>query len=197
MWYLAIALVLLGVYLVSQATDETTRALRKLAERGVTHPVGPPWRQCITSSYGPRPNPTEANQTENHNGTDYRADSRVSILCTADGWLEYAAWTSDTRDGSWRWGYGIAVCINHGEFTTLYAHLDRISLGEARIGSQVKRGDLIGYGGSTGRVTGPHLHFGLGYNPRRVVPNDPFAGRYGDYWIDPERLVGPTPPCSP
>ncbi|MDR2906749.1 MAG: M23 family metallopeptidase, partial [Bacteroidales bacterium] len=65
-------------------------------------------------------------------------------------------------------GYGIVIVINHGYgFQSLYGHLSKVAV---RQGQQVKRGDLIGYMGSTGRSTGSHLHYEVILSGKKVNP---------------------------
>lgn len=84
-----------------------------------------------------------------HPGMDFTADIGTEVYATAAGTVQYTK--SET------WSYGIHVILNHGYgYTTLYGHLSRYTV---RPGQKVKRGQLIGYVGSTGRSTGPHLHY--------------------------------------
>ncbi|WP_250656513.1 OapA family protein [Alkalimarinus coralli] len=85
-----------------------------------------------------------------HKGTDYAARRGTPIKATGDGKVVHAG-----RKG----GYGKAVIIQHGQkFTTLYAHMSKYARG-VRNGSRVKQGQIIGYVGSTGLASGPHLHY--------------------------------------
>ena len=85
-----------------------------------------------------------------HKGTDYAARTGTPIKATGDGKVIHAA-----RKG----GYGKTVIIQHGQnITTLYAHMNGYARG-IRSGKRVKQGQIIGYVGSTGRSTGPHLHY--------------------------------------
>lgn len=85
-----------------------------------------------------------------HKGVDYGAPSGTPVLATADGRVRFAG-----RNG----GYGKTVRLSHGgAYSTLYAHLSRFKRG-LRQGAVVKQGDVIGYVGSTGLATGPHLHY--------------------------------------
>jgi len=85
-----------------------------------------------------------------HKGVDYGAPPGTPILATADGRVRFMG-----RNG----GYGKTVRLNHGgAYSTLYAHLSRFKRG-LRKGTMVKQGDVIGYVGSTGLATGPHLHY--------------------------------------
>lgn len=85
-----------------------------------------------------------------HKGTDYAAARGTPIKATGDGKIIHAA-----RKG----GYGKTVIIQHGQkITTLYAHMNGYARG-VRTGKRVKQGQIIGYVGSTGRSTGPHLHY--------------------------------------
>jgi len=85
-----------------------------------------------------------------HKGTDYAAARGTPIKATGDGKIIHAY-----RKG----GYGNAVIIQHGQkITTLYAHLSKFARG-VRSGKRVKQGQIIGYIGSTGLATGPHLHY--------------------------------------
>jgi len=94
-----------------------------------------------------------------HHGTDFGARRGTPLLAVNDGKVIYAGWMG---------GYGKVVKIRHaGGYTSLYAHQSRIRV---KRGQHVKRGQIIGYVGSTGRSTGPHLHFGLMKNGRWVDP---------------------------
>ena len=85
-----------------------------------------------------------------HKGTDYAAGRGTPIKATGDGKVVHAG-----RKG----GYGKAVVIQHGQkFSTLYAHMSKYAKG-VRSGSRVKQGQVIGYVGSTGLASGPHLHY--------------------------------------
>lgn len=95
-----------------------------------------------------------------HYGTDLAADSGESVLAFADG-VATAAGVSDS--------YGNYLIIDHGQgYSSLYAHLSDFAVRE---GDEVKKGQLIGFVGSTGLATGPHLHFEL---------------RCGDKYLNPE-----------
>jgi murein DD-endopeptidase MepM/ murein hydrolase activator NlpD len=84
-----------------------------------------------------------------HAGVDFTADRGTEVYATGDGVVEVVE--------SKRWGYGKSIVINHGfGYKTLYAHLSKF---EVKQGQKVKRGELIGLIGSTGKSTGPHLHY--------------------------------------
>lgn len=89
-----------------------------------------------------------------HNGMDFRADIGTPVLAASGGVI---AATGDTDTGCRRASYGKWILIRHpNNLSTLYAHLSAI---EVSAGSQVSRGNTIGYSGMTGYATGPHLHF--------------------------------------
>ncbi|MCL6528836.1 MAG: LysM peptidoglycan-binding domain-containing protein [Meiothermus ruber] len=100
-----------------------------------------------------------------HTGIDLAAPIGTPIYAARAGQVDTAGWS--------RYGYGLHVIINHGGAQeTLYAHMSRIVV---RPGQWVDRGDLIGYVGSTGWSTGPHLHFevrvgGVARNPLAYLP---------------------------
>ncbi|MBL4606249.1 MAG: peptidoglycan DD-metalloendopeptidase family protein, partial [Pseudomonadales bacterium] len=99
-----------------------------------------------------------------HRGVDYAASRGTPIKATGDGKVILAG-----RKG----GYGKTVVIKHGQrYTTLYAHLNGYARG-IRSGKRVRQGQIIGYVGSTGMATGPHLHYefrinGVHRNPLTV-----------------------------
>ncbi len=96
-----------------------------------------------------------------HLGVDYAAPVGRPIYATSDGKIIHRG-----RKG----GYGKTIIIRHsGGYKSLYAHMHKYK-GGLRVGSRVKQGQLIGYVGSTGRSTGPHLHFGIYKNGRAVNP---------------------------
>jgi murein DD-endopeptidase MepM/ murein hydrolase activator NlpD len=112
----------------------------------------------LTSNYGMRTHPVLGGRRK-HTGIDLAAPTGTPIYATADGVIGRADWYSS---------YGLYISINHGaSMETRYAHLSRLAVAA---GDNVKKGDLIGYVGSTGRSTGPHLHYevrvdGLAVNP--------------------------------
>jgi len=87
-----------------------------------------------------------------HSGIDIAANVGTPIYAANGGPILYAGWNN--------WGYGNTVVIGHGAFSTLYGHMSSIVV---RCGQSVAAGQVIGYVGSTGNSSGPHLHFELRY----------------------------------
>lgn len=95
-----------------------------------------------------------------HAGLDFTAPTGTPIYATADGTVSLAEFGST--------GYGNHVVVNHGfGYETLYGHMVRI---KAKRGQKVKRGDIIGWVGSTGKSTGPHCHYEVHKNGTHVDP---------------------------
>ena len=118
----------------------------------------PPIADTQSSGFGWRDDPIHHNPRF-HEGTDFRADPGTPVLAAGDGTVIYAG-----RLG----GYGNVVYVDHGGgLITRYAHLRKI---ETRSGAIVTAGDRIGQVGSTGRATGPHLHFEVRIDGRAVDP---------------------------
>jgi murein DD-endopeptidase MepM/ murein hydrolase activator NlpD len=126
----------------------------------------------VSSNFGMRRHPI-LGYSRMHKGIDYRAGYGTPILAVADGRIVRAGWTG---------GYGKQVRINHaGGLGSSYAHMSRIA---AQPGQFVRQGQVIGYVGSTGLSTGPHLHFemtrnGVVVNPASVkyISNARLAGK--------------------
>jgi len=113
----------------------------------------------ITSSFTKRRFHPILKRWKAHHGTDFGAKRGTPILAAADGEVIFSG-----RMG----GYGNVIKIQHtDEYMTLYAHQSRLKV---KKGTFVKQGQIIGYVGSTGRSTGPHLHFGLYKNNRPIDP---------------------------
>jgi murein DD-endopeptidase MepM/ murein hydrolase activator NlpD len=104
----------------------------------------------ISSTFGMRKLPGFQAWSGHHAGVDYAAPTGTPIHATADGTVEFVGWQN---------GYGNVVILkHHSRITTLYAHQSRFAAG-LKAGMKVSQGDLIGYVGSTGWSTGPHLHY--------------------------------------
>jgi murein DD-endopeptidase MepM/ murein hydrolase activator NlpD len=102
-----------------------------------------------------------------HAGLDFTAPSGTPIYATADGVVQIAGFNTD--------GYGNKVVINHGfGYQTLYGHMARV---KAKAGQSVKRGEVIGYIGNTGKSTGPHCHYEV---IKRGMKVDPVYYFYND-----------------
>jgi len=119
----------------------------------------------ISSVFNPNRRHPISGRVRAHKGIDYAAPTGTPIWAAGDGRIEFAG-----RKG----GYGNAVIIDHGKgVTTLYGHMSRFGKA-ARGGRKVRQGELIGYVGSTGASTGPHLHYeyrikGVHKNPANVT----------------------------
>jgi murein DD-endopeptidase MepM/ murein hydrolase activator NlpD len=112
----------------------------------------------VSSSFGMRRHPI-LGYSRMHRGMDFRAGYGTPILAATDGRVVGAGWAG---------GYGRQVRLAHGEgLTTTYSHMSRIT---ARPGSLVRQGQVIGYVGSTGLSTGPHLHYELYRNGQAINP---------------------------
>jgi len=114
----------------------------------------------LTSGFGMRRHPL-LGYSKMHTGVDFGVPSGTPIKAAGSGVVESAG-----RQGA----YGIAVKLKHsGKYETLYAHMSRLATG-IRAGVKVNQGQTIGYVGSTGRSTGPHLHYEVRANDRPVNP---------------------------
>jgi murein DD-endopeptidase MepM/ murein hydrolase activator NlpD len=148
-----------AVQLEAQLKDYE-RALREKARIPSIWPVAGE----TTDGFGGRRDPFGGSSFEFHPGQDIRAERGTAVAAAATGTVLSAGWQN---------GYGQMVEVSHGGgLTTRYAHLSKI---EVVLGQQVARGDLVGRVGSTGRSTGPHLHYevrvgGEAVNPRAYLP---------------------------
>ena len=119
-----------------------------------------PGKSRISSHFGPRQDPFDGEIRE-HRGVDIAARRGTPIYPANDGTVVYAGWHG---------GHGKTVIVRHEDGSeTLYAHADTLLVGE---GDRVDTGDKLGLVGSTGRSTGPHLHFEV---RRNGVAIDPLA----------------------
>ena len=108
----------------------------------------------VSSPYGLR-----FNGTEFHQGIDIAADMGTPIVATADGVVTAAEWNG---------GYGNMVDVDHGGgIVTRYGHASAVAV---TVGQQVRRGEVIAYVGSTGRSTGPHVHYEVRVDGQPVNP---------------------------
>jgi murein DD-endopeptidase MepM/ murein hydrolase activator NlpD len=122
-------------------------------------PMGYPHLGTITSGFGHRENPFTGENVETHKGLDIRGSYGEIVKSTAGGKITYAG-----RRG----GYGNCIVVNHGNgFETYYGHLSKILVRE---GQYIEAGDKIGRIGSTGRSTGPHLHYEIHKNGKIINP---------------------------
>ncbi|HAK12056.1 MAG TPA: peptidase M23 [Chitinophagaceae bacterium] len=120
----------------------------------------------IASGFGYRVDPVYKD-TRMHKGLDFTAPIGTPIYATADGVVRESGFNTG--------GYGINVVINHGYgYETLYAHMVRT---KAKVGQRVKRGEVIGYVGNSGKSTGPHCHYEV---HRNGIPVDPVYYFYND-----------------
>ncbi len=144
------------------ALDGSLKALNKVSATARALPLQKPLTTLNTSSrFGSRVDPFNGRMSM-HTGTDYRAKRGTPVFSAGGGVVIEAK-----RNG----GYGKTIKVQHRNgYTTRYAHLSRILV---KAGQRINAGDVIGKVGSTGRSTGPHLHYELRKNGESINP-----GRY-------------------
>ena len=112
----------------------------------------------LSSPFGMRKHPIDG-FNKMHRGTDFAAPEGTPIMASGDGVIIKASWCG---------GGGNCVKIKHNStYSTVYAHLSKFS-GVSKVGNRVKQGQVIGYVGSTGKSTGPHLHYEVIFNGKRI-----------------------------
>ncbi|MBR9860647.1 peptidoglycan DD-metalloendopeptidase family protein [bacterium] len=132
---------------------------RMLASIPAIQPISNKDLRRVASGFGYRIDPIYRTR-KMHKGIDFSAPKGTEIYATGDGVVKKV-----TRQ---RWGYGTHIVISHGYgYTTLYGHMSKTAV---RPGQKVKRGQLIGYVGSTGKSTAPHLHYEVAKNGVQVNP---------------------------
>jgi murein DD-endopeptidase MepM/ murein hydrolase activator NlpD len=117
----------------------------------------------VSSRFGNRPDPFIPSKTVFHQGIDVGAPLGTQVIAVDAGTVVSSGYND---------GFGLEIIIDHGSFKTQYAHLDRSFV---KPKDKVSPGDVIGAVGSSGRSTGPHLHFGVYVNGT---------------WCDPEAYLG-------
>lgn len=160
-----------AVITVSKASDALgapielrPRYAARLATAGtVSRPDRLPLRSAsLTSRFGMRNHPISGGYRA-HSGIDLAAPAGSPVLAPAAGVVSFA---------NWRGGYGLLVVLDHGGgMQTRFGHLSRLMVSP---GQRLAQGDLVGLVGSSGRATGPHLHYELRSNGRAI---DPLARR--------------------
>ena len=126
----------------------------------------------LTSGFGSRRHPV-LGRVRQHKGVDYAAGTGTPIMAAGDARVKFVGWKG---------GYGRVVQLDHGRgYTTLYAHMSQF--GKYKVGQRVAQGAVIGYVGTSGLSTGPHLHYefqinGVHRNPLSVTmpPPEPLSG---------------------
>ena len=148
-----------GSFVQPQPASPSTTTVPTYRPTGVSIPSRMPVNGAtLTSGYGLRWHPVIGGRRQ-HKGVDLAMPIGTPVYATADGVISKADWFSS---------YGLYISIEHGgNIETRYGHLSRLNVAA---GQMVHKGDLIGYVGSTGRSTGPHLHYevriaGVAVNP--------------------------------
>lgn len=125
---------------------------------GFCSPVGSDWRNIITSEFGYRKDPFTG-KSKGHGGMDLGVPTGTAIRAALPGTVTISKYSSS---------YGYYVMIDHGGgLATLYAHNSKLLV---KVGQTVNTGDIVSLSGSTGRSTGPHLHFEVRVNGERTNP---------------------------
>ena len=161
------------------------RRLEQLEQAVIAIPSARPLRSSanFTSGFGVRSDPFRG-RAAMHGGVDLAGPLGTPVYATADGIVGRSEWNNG--------GYGNLVEINHGQgIQTRYGHLSRLV---ARAGQRVRRGDLIGLMGSTGRSTGSHLHYEVRIDGRAVNPA-PFM-QSSDMLLALQRRAESNPPIA-
>ena len=126
---------------------------------GFCSPIGSGWERRVTSEFGNRIDPITGKR-KGHTGMDLAVPTGTPIRAALPGTVTVSKYNAG--------GYGYYVMIDHGNgLTTLYGHCSKLL---AKVGQTVEAGEIIALSGSTGRSTGPHLHFEARVNGERTNP---------------------------
>ena len=126
---------------------------------GFCSPIGENWRSVVTSEFGNRIDPITG-ERRGHTGMDLAVPTGTPIRAALPGTVTVSTYNQG--------GYGYYIMIDHGNgLSTLYGHCSQLL---ASVGRTVEAGDVIALSGSTGRSTGPHLHFEVRVNGQRTNP---------------------------
>ena len=126
---------------------------------GFCSPIGSGWERRVTSEFGNRVDPITGKR-KGHTGMDLAVPTGTPIRAALPGMVVVSKYNAG--------GYGYYVMIDHGNgLATLYGHCSKLL---AKVGQTVEAGDIIALSGSTGRSTGPHLHFEVRVNGERANP---------------------------
>lgn len=157
------------IYMQSKSFDEIVEAIGadrdRLDRLPSIMPISELALKQMASGYGWRVDPIYGT-ARHHDGMDFASAEGTPVYATARGTV---------KEAGWRQGYGNCIDIDHGDgYMTRYAHLSAIKV---TAGQKISRGDLIGLVGSTGKSTGPHLHYEVRY---KGVPQNPVNYYFGD-----------------
>ena len=153
-------------YLQSRSLDEIKEIAVQAGDMISCIPAVPPFNPApgsyhLSSPFGYRSDPMSGSHKV-HEGQDFAAQKGKEVYATGDGVVEYVKFQFT--------GYGNEILINHGfGYQTRYAHLNSVTVGA---GMKVRRGQLIGTIGSSGKSTGPHLHYEVILRGNRVNPRN-------------------------
>jgi len=148
-----------------ESVDEIKDYLRTQKDIYMATPKGYPVAGNITSRFGKRLSPFNGENVF-HSGIDIASSPGAPVRTTADGVVSYSGWTTNS---------GNVIVIEHGcGFSTIYAHNKKNGV---KVGQRVKRGEVVGYVGSTGKSTGPHVHYEVWKNGRHMNPQKFLQGR--------------------
>ncbi|HET7118585.1 MAG TPA: M23 family metallopeptidase [Hanamia sp.] len=148
-----------GIISTSEISDFYAKYLNKIAYNLAYIPLGMPYHGRITSTFGHRENPFGGENVEVHKGLDIAAPYGSPVKAMAKGTVEFAGL---------RGGFGNCIMLKHANgFETLYGHLSKILV---KVGQQINIGEQIGRVGSTGRSTGPHLHYEIHRYGEKINP---------------------------
>ncbi len=161
-----------AIYKYHQTIGELENRYRRLDEdlsmQALVKSVTPslmPVRGYVTDGQGTRRDPFNPSVRDFHTGVDISAPDGTRVVAPADGTVIFAGY---------RAGYGKIAVIDHRfGVITRYGHLSRFNV---QSGQRITRGDVIGYVGSTGRSTGPHLHFEIWAHSKPIDPMKYMAG---------------------
>lgn len=160
---------------VQQMSFDEIRAFYNNNQERLRHvPAIRPLNGVLLSGFGMRIHPV-FKYKRMHEGVDFRADIGTDLFATGDGVVKYA---------SRRGNYGNLLVIDHGfGIETRYAHLSGFA-DDVRVGSKVKRGEIVAYSGNTGLSNGPHLHYEVHVDGQ---PVDPLTYLFAD--VTPEEYL--------